>query len=51
MGGTIDLFGLAVPSIVFWGIIVVVVLLAAAFVVKGYLDEQKKKGDKGNKKK
>ena len=51
MDGTIELFGLAIPSVVFWGIIVVVVLLAAVFVVKGYLDEQKKNKDKDNKKK
>ena len=49
MGEPIDIFGLLVPSFVFWGIIVVVVILIVAFIVKGYLDEMKK-GSKTKKK-
>jgi hypothetical protein len=41
--GSIDVFGLAVPGIAFWAFIAVVVILVIAFIVKGFLDELKKK--------
>ena len=46
MDGTIVLFGLEIPLIVFWAVIAVVVIAAVAFIVKGYRDEMKKKTKK-----
>jgi hypothetical protein len=40
---TMDLFGFEIPSIAFWGVIAVVAILVIIFIVKGFLDELKKK--------
>ena len=42
MEGTIDFWGFAVPSIVFWVVIILVVLACIAFIAKGFLDEMNK---------
>ena len=49
MDGTISIFGLEIPTIVFWAVVALVVLAAIGFIVKGFLDEMKKKNKKKKK--
>jgi len=49
MDGTISVFGLEISAIVFWVVVALVVLATIAFIVKGFLDEMKKKNKKKKK--
>jgi len=49
MDGTISVFGLEIPAIVFWVVVALVVLAAIAFIVKGFRDEMQKKNKKKKK--
>jgi len=49
MDGTISIFGAEISAIVFWVVVALVVLAAIVFVVKGFLDEMKKKNTKKKK--